>query len=136
MTFKVALVGMDGKTVPEWVYAELNQASIDFVFKQCKSREDLADVGGDADVIWVFGNHESVYKENLDVLKRCGAIIRSGSGTDNIPVAEATKLGIVVANTPEAISDSVSNHAIGLLFAAMRQIAAQDRFTRAGKWDR
>src|SRR5689334_22035658 len=72
MTFKVALVGMDGKSVPDWVYAELKQAKIDFVFKQCKSRKDLAETGGDADVIWVFGDHESVYKENLDVLAQCG----------------------------------------------------------------
>src|SRR5258706_16090942 len=136
MPFKVALVGMDADAVPDWVYAELKQAGIDFAFKQCKSREELAEIGGDADVIWVFGGHKSVNAENLDVLKRRGGIIRSGSGTDNIPVAEATKLGIIVANTPEAISDSVANHAIGLLFAVTRQIAAQDHFTREGKWDR
>jgi D-3-phosphoglycerate dehydrogenase len=136
MTFKVALVGMDGKSVPDWVYAELRQADIDFVFKQCKSRQELAEVGADADVIWVFGSHESVYKENLDVLKQCGAIIRTGSGTDNIPVAEATELGIIVANTPLAASDTVANHAIGLLFSVTRQIVAQDRLVRQGKWDR
>jgi D-3-phosphoglycerate dehydrogenase len=62
--------------------------------------------------------------------------VRSGSGTDNIPVKEATALGIIVANTPEAISDSVSNHAIGLLFAIMRQIVVQDRAVRRGQWDR
>ena len=136
MAFKVALVGMDGDTVPDWVYAELQKAKIDFAFKLCKTRAELAEVGGNADVIWVFGNHESVYKENLDVLKKCGAIIRTGSGTDNIPVAEATELGIIVANTPEAASDTVADHAIGLLFAVTRQIVAQDRLVRAGKWDR
>ena len=136
MAFKVALVGMDGSAVPDWVYAELGRTGIDFVFKQCKSRQELAETGGDADVIWVFGNHESVYAENLDVLKKCGAILRTGSGTDNIPVAEATELGIIVANTPEAASDTVADHAIGLLFAVTRQIVAQDRLVRAGKWDR
>ncbi len=136
MAFKVALVGMDGKGVPDWVYADLEKAGIDFAFRQCKTRQELAEVGGDADVIWVFGSHESVYSENLDVLKRCGAIIRSGSGTDNIPVAEATKLGIIVANTPEAISDSVANHAIGLLFTVTRQTAAQDHLMREGQWSR
>jgi D-3-phosphoglycerate dehydrogenase len=136
MAFKIALVGIDGDRVPEWVYAELHKAGVDFVFKPCKSRTELAEVGGDADVIWVFGNHESVYKENLDVLKQCGAIIRTGSGTDNIPVAEATELGIIVANTPLAASDTVADHAIGLLFAVTRQIVNQDRLVRAGKWDR
>src|SRR5262245_14631055 len=136
MAFKVALVGMDGKSVPDWVYADLGKAKIDFAFKQCKTREELAATGGDADVVWVFGSHESVYKENLDVLKKCGAILRTGSGTDNIPVAEATGLGIIVANTPLAASDTVADHAIGLLFAVTRQIARQDHLVRAGKWDR
>src|SRR5215475_2062010 len=136
MAFKVALVGMDGDTVPDWVSADLRKANVDFVFKQCKTRTELAEVGGDADVVWVFGNHECVYSENLDVLQKCGAILRTGSGTDNIPVAEATELGVIVANTPEAASDTVADHAIGLLFAVARQIVAQDRLVRAGKWDR
>lgn len=60
--------------------------------------------------------------------------MRTGSGTDNLPVAAATQRGIVVANTPEAHSDAVSNHAIGLLFAVMRHIAALDRAVRGGDW--
>lgn len=138
MAFKVALVGMDMASagVPEWVTADLQKARITFVVKLCKTREELAEVASDADVVWVFGSHDILYAENLDLLKQCGAIIRSGSGTDNVPVAEATKLGIIVANTPEAISDSVANHACGLLFAVTRQIAVQDRYMREGKWDR
>ena len=136
MSFKVALVGMTaGEEVPDWVRADLEEAGIDFAVKHCKTRDELAEVGSDADIIWVLGDHESVYKENLDVLKHCGAIIRTGSGTDNIPVAEATELGIIVANTPEAISDGVSDHAIGLLFGVARQIVTQDRLVRQGNWD-
>lgn len=135
--FKVALVGFDAKTVPDWVGESLRKEGIDFVWRQCTSRAELAELAGDADVVWVYGSHRCLYPENMDVLSdRCGAIIRTGSGTDNVPVAEATQRGIVVANTPEAISDSVSTHAIALLLAVMRQIAAQDRAVRAGKWDR
>ena len=72
----------------------------------------------------------------LDRLDRCGAILRSGSGTDNIPIDEATRLGIVVANTPESHAHAVAEHAIGLLFSVVRQIAAQDRAVRQGTWDR
>jgi D-3-phosphoglycerate dehydrogenase len=135
--FKVALVGgiRDGG-VPDWVSENLAKEGIAFVARNCKSREELAELGGDADVVWVYGDHECLYAENLDVIPRCGAIVRSGSGTDNIPVKEATQLGIIVANTPEAISDAVSNHAIGLLFAVIRQIVVQDRALRRGQWDR
>ena len=134
--FKVALVGLNGQAVPDWVTERFVREGIQFAAKQCKSRQDLAETAGDADVVWVLGDHECVYAENLDVIPRCGAIIRTGSGTDNIPVVEATKRGIVVANTPEAISEIVADHAIGLLFAVTRQTSAADRLMRQGVWDR
>jgi D-3-phosphoglycerate dehydrogenase len=74
--------------------------------------------------------------ENLPLLPRCGAIIRTGSGTDNIPVAAATERGIIVANTPDALTDAVADHTIGLLLDVVRQISAQDRAVRGGAWDR
>jgi D-3-phosphoglycerate dehydrogenase len=134
--FKVALVGLDGQTVPDWVYERFAQEHIAFAVRECISREELAEVAGDADIVWVFGSHRCVYAENLDVIPRCGAIIRTGSGTDNVPVAEATRRGIIVANTPDAVSDAVAEHTIGLLFACIRQIAVQDRAVRRGTWDR
>jgi len=135
--FKVALVGGVGNDgVPDWVRDAIANEGITFVDRNCKSREELAELGGDADVIWVFGDHECLYAENLDVIPRCGAIIRSGSGTDNVPVKAATERGIIVANTPEAISDSVAEHAIGLLFSIMRMVTVQDKNLRRGVWDR
>lgn len=134
--FKVALVGLDSQVVPDWVPARLQEHGIDFVARECRSRDELAQTAGDADVVWVFGTHYCVYAENLDVIPRCGGIIRTGSGTDNIPVAQATSRGIVVANTPDAMTESVSDHAIGLLFAVIRQTAIQDRLVRSGIWDR
>jgi lactate dehydrogenase-like 2-hydroxyacid dehydrogenase len=41
-----------------------------------------------------------------------------------------------VANTPDALTDAVSDHAIALLFAVVRQVAVQDRAVRGGTWDR
>ena len=134
--FKVSLVALDGQTPPDWVAKEVQAAGIDFVVHECTTREELADHAGDADVVWVFGGSPIVTAENFEVLPRCGAVIRTGSGTDNIPVGEATHRGIIVANTPEAHSDGVSDHAIGLLFAVVRQIAVQDRAVRRGTWDR
>lgn len=134
--FKVALVVMDGGAVPEWVSAGLAAEGLDFVAHHCRTREELEEWAADADAVWVFGGSRIVTAENLDLLRRCGAIIRTGSGTDNMPVAEATAAGIIVANTPEALNDPVADHAIGLLFAVIRQIAIQDRLVRAGDWDR
>ena len=68
-------------------------------------------------------------------LPRCWAIVRTGSGTDNVPVEEATARGIVVANTPPALSDGVSDHVIALLMALVRRLPRLDREVRAGVFD-
>ena len=44
-----------------------------------------------------------------------------------VPVDEASSRGILVANTPSAFSDSVSDHAIALLFAVARRVTLLDR---------
>src|SRR5262249_35470421 len=62
------------------------------------------------------------------------AILRTGSGTDNVPVEEATRRQILVANTPAAMSDGVSDHLIALLFTVIRRIAELDRAVRQGRW--
>lgn len=134
--FKVALAALDGQTVPDWVSAELAAKEIDFVVRECVTDEDIASHAADADVVWLFGGSRVLNARNMTRLPRCGAIVRTGSGTDNIPVETATQLGIVVANTPDAATDGVSDHAIGLLFAVLRQIAVQDRAVRVGVWDR
>ena len=138
--FKVALVGLDGQTVPDSVVNGLAEETINLVVQECENREELARSAGDADVVWVFGSsrclHGQMSPEELSILPKCGAIIRTGSGTDNVPVKAATRLGIVVANTPDALNEAVSDHAIGLLFAVIRQIAFQDRNVRNRIWDR
>jgi D-3-phosphoglycerate dehydrogenase len=135
-SFKVALVGLDGQTVPEWVAASLAQEGIHLAVRECVTDDELVSCAGDADLVWLFGGSRVLTPRNLRLLPRCGAVVRTGSGTDNVPVEAATQLGIIVANTPDVAADAVSDHAIGLLFAALRQIAVQDRAIRTGVWDR
>jgi D-3-phosphoglycerate dehydrogenase / 2-oxoglutarate reductase len=131
---KVALVDLDGKIVPAWVPESLSRAGIQLVVGDSKTRDDLARYAGDAEVIWLLGGSRILQNGNLGAVPRCWAIVRTGSGTDNVPLEEATRQGIVVANTPGAFSDAVSDHVIALLFAAMRRITALDRRVRAGEW--
>ena len=59
---------------------------------------------------------------------------RAGVGVDNIDVDEATKLGIVVCNTPGASTRSVVELTIGHLIASTRNITTADRTLRDGVW--
>ena len=75
-------------------------------------------------------------KEVIAAATRLKVIGRAGIGVDNIDVAAATAGGIVVMNTPFGNSITTAEHAIALLFAAARQIAAADASTQAGKWEK
>jgi D-3-phosphoglycerate dehydrogenase / 2-oxoglutarate reductase len=133
--FKAVLLETHGSVVPAWVAERMAEAGIDFVVRECQTADDLSSCAADADLVWVWGSRV-VNNETLELLPQCGAIVRTGSGTDNVPVAAATARGIVVAHTPEAHHDAVSNHAIGLLFAVMRNIPQLDKAVRAGAWRR
>jgi phosphoglycerate dehydrogenase-like enzyme len=57
-----------------------------------------------------------------------------GTGTDNIDLEAAARLGIVVSNAPGANARSVAEHAIALALAVARSIPRHDRDLRAGRW--
>jgi D-3-phosphoglycerate dehydrogenase / 2-oxoglutarate reductase len=81
----------------------------------------------------------STTKADKDVIaaaKNLKVIGRAGIGVDNIDIPSATARGIVVMNTPFGNSITTAEHAIALLFAAARHIAAADVSTQAGKWEK
>jgi len=98
-------------------------------------KTDLLNIIGDYDGLAV----RSATKADKDVIgaaKRLKVIGRAGIGVDNIDVTAATARGIVVMNTPFGNSITTAEHAIALLFAAARHIAAADVSTQAGKWEK
>jgi D-3-phosphoglycerate dehydrogenase len=121
--------------LPDWVAKRLTDAGIDFAVHICEDKDDVSRYASDADLAWVFGGGKVLYGENLDALQKCGAILRSGSGTDNVDVKRATELGILVVNTPQAVADQVADHAISLLFSLVRHITRHDRAVRNGQWE-
>ena len=97
-----------------------------------------------ADLVGIIGGYDglavrSATKADKDVIAaatRLKVIGRAGIGVDNIDVPAATARGIVVMNTPFGNSITTAEHAIALLFAAARQIAAADASTQSGKWEK
>ena len=133
---EVALVSVDGDDAPAWVAARLTAGGVRLVARRCPSPEAVVELAAGADAVWVFGGGTMVTAEILPRLPRCRFMLRSGSGVDNLPVEAARARGIRIGNTPEAIGDTVAEHAVALLLAVVRQIAVQDRATRGGAWDR
>jgi len=132
--FTVAMIDLNGfPDIPEWVPEAFAQAGVEYLTRECATAGEVLGCAAGADVVWVWGSRV-VTPEVLAELPRCGGLIRTGSGTDNLPVSAATARGIVVANTPEAHSHAVAEQAIALLFACLRRIVPLDRATRAGQW--
>ena len=57
------------------------------------------------------------------------------AGYDNIDVQAATQRGIVVTNTPGAVTEATADLTWGLLLSIARRIPEGDRYIRAGKWN-
>lgn len=62
-------------------------------------------------------------------------VARLGVGLDNIAVETATEHGAWVTNVPDYCVEEVSDHALGMVLAWTRGLAALDREVRAGRWN-
>ena len=73
---------------------------------------------------------------SLEGNKRLRAIVRAGVGTDNIDKTAATRLGIVVMNTPAGNTLSTAEHAFALMLGLSRSVAPAYQSLCEGRWDR
>jgi D-3-phosphoglycerate dehydrogenase len=71
----------------------------------------------------------------IDAADRCRHIARTGIGLDNIDVRRATERGIVVTNVPDYCLREVAEHALALVLALGRKVAAYHLATKAGKYE-
>ncbi|MCX6056190.1 MAG: phosphoglycerate dehydrogenase [Chloroflexi bacterium] len=67
---------------------------------------------------------------------RLQVVARYGVGVDNVDLAAAKRMNIVVTNTPGANSVSVAELALGLILALARQIPEAVDAVHSGKWPR
>jgi glyoxylate reductase len=68
---------------------------------------------------------------NTDELKVISTI---AAGHDNIDIKAATEKGIIVTNTPGALTETTADLAWALILGTARRIVEADKFTRAGKF--
>jgi D-3-phosphoglycerate dehydrogenase len=74
--------------------------------------------------------------ESLEGNKRLKAIVRAGVGTDNIDKEAASRLGVVVMNTPTGNTISTAEHALALMVGLSRNLAPAHASLKSGAWDR
>lgn len=72
------------------------------------------------------------------LLQRCSAlrvVARAGVGLDNVDVAACAARGVTVLNVPDALTDTVAEHALALALAARRAVVSSARDAREGRWE-
>ena len=97
-----------------------------------ESDEHLLTLAPQADAILTC--FRRVPAEVLDAADRCLTVARYGVGVDNIDVAHATELGILVSNVPEFCTEEVADHTLALTLATLRNLLPATDATRAGGW--
>jgi D-3-phosphoglycerate dehydrogenase len=89
----------------------------------------------DADALLVR-SRTKVDAELLHAGRHLRVVGRAGIGVDNVDVATATELGILVVNAPTANLLSAVEHTFALLLALARNVPAADASLKSGEWKR
>jgi D-3-phosphoglycerate dehydrogenase len=112
-----------------------NTEGVEPVVKTGISEDELASIIGEHDGLII----RSGTKVTAKVLSNHGklkAIARAGVGVDNIDVAEATKQGVLVMNTPGGNTLSAAEHTMALVLALSRNVVMACNSLKSGAWDR
>jgi len=105
------------------------------VVKTGISEDELARIIGEYDGLIIRSGTKVTAKVLANPGKLKG-IARAGVGVDNIDVAEATRKGILVMNTPGGNTLSAAEHTMALILAMSRNVVPACNSLKRGAWDR
>ena len=119
------------KPLPDDVLAYLREHA-DVV--QADGAAALADALGDAD--GAIGASLKVTPQMLDRAPRLKAWSTISVGYDNFDVADLTRRGIVLAHTPDVLTESTADTVFSLILASARRVVELAEWVKAGHWHR
>jgi glyoxylate reductase len=70
----------------------------------------------------------------FDVAPHLRVVANFATGFDNLDVAEATRRGILLTNTPDVLTHSTADFAFALLMTVARNIVPSAAFIKRGEW--
>jgi glyoxylate reductase len=77
---------------------------------------------------------DKIDAEVFEAAPKLKIVAQMAVGYDNIDVAEATKRGIYVTNTPGVLTETTADFAWALLLAVARRVVEADKYVRTGQW--
>ncbi|WP_018248344.1 phosphoglycerate dehydrogenase [Orenia marismortui] len=113
----------------------LEENGIEVTYNTNLSYEELLEEIGKYDGI-ILRSMTPLNEEVLSHAKNLKVIARAGSGYDNIDVEAASKMGIIVLNTPGQNSVSAAEQTMALMLGVSRNVAQANQALHEGVWDR
>src|SRR5438105_10919051 len=127
ITDRIAQEGID------LLHSQLPEAQVDQ--RIGLKAEQLRSMIGDYTAL-IVRSETQVTGDILAAAKQLKIVGRAGVGVDNIDTEAATRLGIMVVNSPTGNIVAAAEHTIAMLMALTRQIPAANSSTKAGKWEK
>ncbi|MDP2855686.1 MAG: D-glycerate dehydrogenase [bacterium] len=125
------------RRIPDAGINLLRQAGFEPIVSQkdgVLTREELKEFVKGADAILPLLT-DKIDAEILEVAgPQLKVVANYAVGYDNINLDDCKAKNILVTNTPGVLTETVAEHAIGLLFAIAQNIPQADKFTREGKF--
>ncbi|HZO72009.1 MAG TPA: phosphoglycerate dehydrogenase [Ktedonobacteraceae bacterium] len=132
-TVKILITDRIAREGIDLLRSQLPQAQID---EQLGLKpEQLKAIIGDYAAL-IVRSETQVTADVLAAAKNLKIVGRAGVGVDNIDTEAATRLGIMVVNSPTGNIIAAAEHTIAMLMALARRIPAADTSMKAGKWEK
>jgi D-3-phosphoglycerate dehydrogenase / 2-oxoglutarate reductase len=112
---------------------QLRKVGAELVAGRCADQDELIKKADGAEVVWLEWV-PPVDAYVLRALPQCRLVMRWGAGYDQIDTRAAIELGVAVANAPTYCTENVAEHAIALLLAMTRGVAAGNAAMHSGGW--
>ncbi|MBA2363383.1 MAG: D-glycerate dehydrogenase [Chloroflexia bacterium] len=126
-----------------YVTRQIPRAGLDLLAETCEldvwdgalppSPEELRRGVAEADAL-VSLLTDPVTEQVIAAAPRLKVIANYAVGYENVDIAAANARGIVVTNTPDALTETTADFAWALMLAAARRIPEGVEFVRAGQW--
>ncbi len=122
-----------------FVSAPIHQSGLDLLRQSCELIELNHPVASDSDIEAALSRCDAVIIRSMpltaarmDKAPKLKVIAKHGAGMDSIDIPAATERGIIVANSGDANSFGVAEHAVALMLAVLRNVRTIDKVTRDG----
>ncbi len=126
------------KTLPQDVLDELCQHAQVVMLEPAleHSREALAEALGEAlvDADGAIGASVKITPAMVERATRLKAISTISVGVDNFDLRDLTRRGIVLAHTPDVLTESTADTVFALVLSTARRVVELAEWVKAGKW--